>query len=180
MLKFVAFTVLALTGAVLVATDPASSAAGARGLPGGHFRAPFIMRRNPRAGLLRPSPFRFARPPFAPRQEHFFHPTPRPFATTTPLHPFAHLARRTHRAYWGGWSFPITSTDDPDNPGYIGAPYDPAEIIPVYGPAPAADPAPARPVTADVALRNRDACGSESVAVPSDADDERTITVVRC
>jgi len=176
MLKFVAFTALALTGVVLVAAAPASSAPGFRGLPGGRIGIPFIIRRNARAGLLHAPHFRFARAPFRQPEERLF-PAPRAFATTTPLHPFAHLTRRYHRLYWGGWTFPVTTNDDPLDPGFIGAPYDPAETIPVYGPAPAA---PRPPVGADVAARSRDVCRAERVTVPSGETGERTITVVRC
>ena len=63
-------------------------------------------------------------------------------------------------------------------------PYDPAEIIPVYGPAPAVV---RRGRTGRCAARalprardeNADACRSERVTVPA-ADGEREITVVRC
>jgi len=175
MLKFVACTALALTGAVLVATDPASSAAGIRGLPGSRISIPFIIRRNARAGLLRAPRFAFARAPFGQPQARFFAPR-----TTTPLHPFAHLTRRYHRLYWAGWTFPVTFGDEPYDPGFIGAPYDPAETIPVYGPAPSADAAARPPVAADAAAQSRDACRSERVTVPSGDNGERIITVVRC
>jgi hypothetical protein len=62
--------------------------------------------------------------------------------------------------------------------GYIGMPYDPAEIVPVYGPAPAAEE-PAEPARAAAPRAENDACRSERVTVPSSGG-EREITVVRC
>jgi hypothetical protein len=118
-------------------------------------------------------------PPLGPRQVKFPL-SARGFATTTPFHPFAHLTRRHHRAYHSGWEFPLTG--DGAGYGYIGTPYDPAELIPVYGPAPAvyeADPAPAPPRASAVREENADACRSERVTVPA-AEGEREITVVRC
>ena len=189
--RFVALTVLALTGAALALPEPAFAAGGIRG--GGGFRGPPVMRHSPRA-ILRAPLRAIARPAFRPRLGHGFRPhdfgharhaippSPHGFATTTPLRPFGRLARRHHGIYHSGWYFPTTIGGDF---GYIGIPYDPAEAIPVYGPAPAydepADP-PARPATARVTNTedpNRDACRAESVTVPA-GDGERTIKVVRC
>jgi len=104
------------------------------------------------------------------------------FARMTLSHPRSHLTRRHHRIYHAGWSFPVTIGGEVD---YIGTPYDPAELIPVYGPA----PEPAEPATAPTqraaprvsATRedNPDACRSERVTVPA-SEGEREITVVRC
>ena len=67
-------------------------------------------------------------------------------------------------------------------------PYDPAEIIPVYGPPPAVEEIPADAPYAAPTMpprfsgprdENADACRSERVTVPA-ADGERAITVVRC
>jgi hypothetical protein len=193
--RFVAFTVLALAGAALALPEPAFAAGGMRGMPGGGFRAPLIMRHSPRAVL--PTPLRaIARPAFMPRLGHAFGPhgfgharhgippSPPGFATTTPERPFGRLARRHHGFYQSGWYFPTTIGDD-GGYGYIGTPYDPAAAIPVYGPAPAydepADP-PARPATARVTNTedgNRDSCRAERVTVPA-GDGEREIKVVRC
>ena len=182
-------------------TEPTFAAGGGfRATPGGGFRAPMSMPRSPR-GILPASPRAIARPAFAPRighglghgfrphsfgsARHAIPPSPHGFATTTPLHPFGRLARRHHRIYHQGWYFPTTIGDDI---GYIGVPYDPAEAIPVYGPAPIYDqpvdpPAPRRaPATARVANpddENQDACRAERVTVPS-KDGEREIKVVRC
>jgi hypothetical protein len=189
--KFVALTVLALTGAVVMASEPAFPAGGVRGLPGGRIAAPLMVHRNARTGFLRafahsPSVRAFDRA----RARFGIPPSPHGFATTTPLRPLAHLTRRYHGIYRAGWNFPLTIGDYADDPGFIGAPYDPAEAIPVYGPAPAADPAdlvppwaqPWAPVTSRITNateENRDACRAERVTVPA-ADGERTITVVRC
>jgi hypothetical protein len=193
--RFVALTVLALTGAALALPEPAFAAGGIRAMPGGGFRAPPIIRRSPRA-ILPASPRAIARPAFTPRLGHAFHPhgvgsahhaippSPHGYATTNSLRPFGRLVRRHHGIYHSGWYFPTTIGDDAS---YIGTPYDPAEAIPVYGPAPVHDgppdpPARTRPATArviDTEDGNRDACRAESVTVPA-AEGERTIRVVRC
>jgi hypothetical protein len=123
----------------------------------------------------------------------------RPFGTVKPMTPFGTVAastafgtvaplirtrfvRRHHRAYHSGWSFPVTIGDDAS---YIGTPYDPAEVVPVYGPGPAVievDPTPAPSVPARLSVardENADGCRSERVTVPA-RDGEREITVVRC
>ena len=192
--KSVALALLALTGAAVLAADPGFSAGGMRALPAARPMAP-VMRPRARAGILHPSPrFQFGHSP-AVRTFHQararFHipPSATGYATTTPLRPFAHLTRRSHRIYHSGWYFPVTVGGDVGYPGYIGTPYDPAEVIPVYAPAPAADqadpppPAPAAvPATARVSNASeetRDACRTERVTVPA-SEGERTITVVRC
>jgi len=95
------------------------------------------------------------------------------------------LVRRHHRLHHKGWHFPLTFDGAA---GYIGVPYDPAEIIPVYGPPPMVEEIPAdapeaAPMTpprfSGTRDENADACRSERVTVPS-ADGERAITVVRC
>ena len=195
--RFVALTVLALTGAALALPAPAFAAGGIRAMPGGGFRAPLIMRRSPRA-ILPASPRAIARPAFTHRLGHAFRPhgfgsvrhaippSPHGYATTTPQRPFGRLVRRHHGIYHQGWYFPTTIGDDAGY-GYIGTPYDPAEAIPVYGPAPAYDepaypPPRAAPATARVTNtedENRDACRAERVTVPA-GDGEREIKVVRC
>jgi len=177
------------------------AAPGARGaMPA--FRAPLMMRHSPRA--IFGHQHRFVRP------HAFGHrpPSTRPYGTVNPATPFGtikpvtpygtvaastafgtvapvtrpRLVRRHHRAYHQGWSFPLTVEG---GVGYIGTPYDPAELIPVYAPAPAVEevdetePAPARPRASMSRDENADACRSERVTVPS-ADGERAITVVRC
>jgi hypothetical protein len=107
-------------------------------------------------------------------------PIPR-FGRITLSHPRSHLTRRHHRAYHLGWSYPLTVGGEVE---YIGVPYDPAERIPVYGPAiETDDPAPSRVQPAAARLsgsqENGDACRSERVTVPA-AEGEREITVVRC
>ena len=190
--KSVGLAVLALTGTGLLASEPAFPAGGARALPAARPMVPFMARPHAPAGILRASPrFQFVHSPGVraiQQARAAFHipPSPHGFATTTPLHPFAHLTRRTHRIYHSGWSFPVTFGGDVGYPGYIGTPYDPAELIPVYGPSPAADqadppppPAPATARVSNTSEENRDACRAERVTVPA-SEGERTITVVRC
>jgi len=185
MLKVVALTALALTGAALAASEPALSAGGARAI-GGRISVPFAFAHRARPGFVRVPRVGFARRAFGKPLTPFIAPlTPRPFATTTPLRPFAHLARRHRWINRNGWYWPVTSTDwgYGYDAGYVGMPYDPAEMIPVYGPAPAGDPPPAAPLAARAAGaidENRDGCRAERVTVPSGAEGERTITVVRC
>jgi hypothetical protein len=182
--RFAAFAVLALAGAHLCASEPASAAGGVRAIPGGS-RAPLIMHRNARAALL-PRGFHG----FHPQNGRFAHPkippSPHGFATTTPLRPFDRLQRRHFGRYQSGWDFPVTTGDNAGY-GYIGTPYDPGEAFPVYAPMPATqgDDSPPRAAPA-VAARlpqateeNRDACRSERITVPA-AEGERAITVVRC
>jgi hypothetical protein len=185
--KSVALAILALTGAAL-ASEPAFPAGGVRAFPAARMAPMF--RHSARAGILRSSPrFEFAHSPGVravarARAGFGIPPSPHGFATTTPLRPFGHLARRHHGIYHSGWNFPVTIGDD-SYPSYIGTPYDPAEAFPVYGPVPAADPidprapAPAAVRNAGGAEESRDACRAERVTVPA-AEGERTITVVRC
>ena len=185
MLKLVALTTLALTGAVLAVSEPAFSAGGMRGMAGGRIGLPFAFTRPTHSGFARIPRVGFARGAFGKARTPFIAPlTPRPFATITPLRPFARLARRHHWVNRNGWYWPVTSTDwgYGYDTGYIGTPYDPAEAIPVYGPAPDADP-PAAALTARAARsvdENRDGCHAERVTVASGTEGERTITVVRC
>lgn len=181
--RFVAFAVLALVGTVLVVPDP--SFAGAGGIRGGFraggFRAPAIIHRNTRAGILRSghaAAFRGdvqLRLPAAPRLSHGL-------ARTTVRAPFARLERRHHRRFMSGY-YVYPSTIDGDS-AYIGTPYDPSEAIPVYGPPPfadLADPPPPFPAPRFSSTRedNQEACRSERVTVPA-SEGEREITVVRC
>src|SRR5438105_1112747 len=109
MLKLVALTALALTGVTLAASEPALSAGGFRGAAGGRIMIPFA---RPHAGFVRVPRIGFARGAFGKARTPFIAPlTPRPFATVTPLRPFARLARRHHCISQNGWYFPVTSTD---------------------------------------------------------------------
>jgi hypothetical protein len=169
------------------------------------FRAP-MMRHAPRPFVghrpfVRPHSFGHGHRPPTTRPYGTINPST-PYATIKPNTPFgsvAHtppvgatalrrhspLVRRQHRLHHKGWHFPATFEGAV---GYIGVPYDPAEVIPVYGPppplveemapadAPAAAPMPRFSNTRD---ENADACRSERVTVPA-AEGERTITVVRC
>jgi hypothetical protein len=189
--QIVAFAVFALA-AVFALPEPGYAAGGMRaGMSRGGLRAPLIINRNVRAGVLHAAPRPIVRGhAFGPRGiaaavRRAIPPSAHGFATTTPLHPFGRLARRHHRVYHSGWYFPTTIGDDPAY-GYIGTPYDPAEAIPVYGPVPAEadDPAPRLPSATAARLtgpaeENRDACRAEKVTVPS-GEGEREITVVRC
>ena len=53
MLKFVAFTALALTGVTLAAPEPALSAGGFRGGMGGRTGIPFAFAHRPHAAFIR-------------------------------------------------------------------------------------------------------------------------------
>src|SRR5262245_28927787 len=116
--KSVALTLLTLTGAALLASEPAFPAGGMRALPAARPMVPFMARSHARAGILRASPrFQFAHSPGVraiQQARAAFHipPSPQGFAVTTPLRPFAHLTRRTHRFYRSGWSFPVTFDGD--------------------------------------------------------------------
>lgn len=180
----VAFAAIALTGAALVLSEPATAAGGLRAGPGG-FRASVIISRHARTiQHAQPRLNRIFR-------SHGIPPSAHGFATTTPLHVHTRFARRHHGIYHSGWIFPATYGDD--GTGYIGTPYDPSEAIPVYGPAPADEtinPAPTRttptrtmpaglPRVTNATDENHDACRSERVKVPA-AEGEREITVVRC
>ena len=198
MRNLAALAALVLAGFSL--PEPALAAPAARGaLPA--FRAPLMMRHSPRAifhqhRFVRPHSFGH-RPPSTPPYGTINPATP--FGTIKPATPYgtvaastafgtvapvtrSRLVRRHHRAYHQGWSFPLTVDG---GVGYIGTPYDPAELIPVYAPAPAIEevdesgPAPARPRASMSRDENADACRSERVTVPA-ADGEREITVVRC
>lgn len=181
--NFVAFGVLALAGAALVVPEP--SFAGAGGIRGGFraggFRAPAVIHRNARAGILRTgraAAFHGSvqlRPPAAPRLSHGL-------ARTTVRAPFARLERRDHRRFMSGYIYPTTIEGDS---AYIGTPYDPSDAIPVYGPPPLpdfADPPPPpfpAPRFSSTREENQEACRSERVTVPA-SEGEREITVVRC
>ena len=199
--NFVACAVLAVAGTLISLPEPALAGARGGAMPAfrpalmphaaarpqfffrahgpgasGHYRAP----PSPRAyGTIKPTtPYGTVAPtrPYG----TVGNPVPR-FGRITLSHPRAHLVRRHHRVYHAGWSFPVTVWGGAD---YIGTPYDPAERIPVYGPAaepdetalPAARPAGPR---LSGPQDNPDACRSERVTVPA-AEGEREITVVRC
>jgi hypothetical protein len=184
--RFVAFAVLALTGAALAVPDPSHAGPGgfrgggfhAGGIRAGGFRAPF-MPRGARAGILRTGPGVALRQgavqlrlPAAPKLAHGL-------ARTTVRAPFARLERQHHRGYYYGYGYPITTYGDT---GYYGTPYDPAEAIPVYAPpsiTELADPPAPPPRLSSTREDNADACRSERVTVPASGG-EREITVVRC
>jgi len=95
------------------------------------------------------------------------------------------LVRLNHgRHRKGGLILPVTGDG---YFGYVGAPYDPSEAIPVYGPQPAIqhidDLPPDAPRMAPLLTRargeNQDAWSAEKVTVPA-TEGEREITVVRC
>jgi hypothetical protein len=177
---FVAFALLALAG-VLALPDPSFAAPGGfRG--GGGFRAPVMMPRHARAGMVRhphaifrPGAAQF-RPPLAPRFASGL-------ARTTVRAPFARLERRHHHRYVWPYVYPST-TDGDTGYGTFGTPYDPAGGIPVYAPPSITDvdapPPPALPPRlSSTREENGEACRSERVTVPA-AEGEREITVVRC
>jgi hypothetical protein len=203
--NFVAGAVLAVAGTLFSLTEPVL--AGPRGGAMPAFRPAMMPQAAARPQFF----FRGAHRPFAPgafahRRAHapraygtvkpttpygtvaatrpygtVGNPVPR-FGRITLAHPRSHLTRRHHRAYHLGWSYPLTVGGEVE---YIGIPYDPAERIPVYGPATEADdPAPVRaqPAAArpSVPQENGDACRSERVTVPAAEGGEREITVVRC
>lgn len=197
--RFVALAALGLAGAMML-PDPGLAAGGMRGFPGGGFRAggfraPLIINRFPRAGILHavprplvlprahgPRAVAFGHRGFAPhvrgahgRQAHVGH----EFGRRTLVHARAHLARRHHRIYHSGWIFPATIGD---GFGFIGTPYDPSEAIPVYAPQPdtEADEAPPVPLLSSAREENREACRSERVTVPASGGGERGILIVRC
>lgn len=200
--QILAFALLAVAGAATLPDD--ATAAGFRGgFRGPAFHGP-VLRALPRPVLRGhtaiPRNIPQARRGFIPPAAQGFGTlkADRPYGTVRsatgaygaikPLHPFAGLTRRHHRIHHAGWSFP--STFEGFAAPYIGTPYDPAEAIPVYGPAPAdtdpatasADPAPRGIPTARIvgpAEENRDACRAEKVTVPS-SEGEREITLVRC
>lgn len=196
--RFVALAALGLAGAMML-LDPALAAGGMRGFPGagfraGGFRAPLIINRFPRAGILHavprpivlprahgPRAVAFGHRGFAPHvrgvhgpQAHSGH----EFGRRTLVHARAHLARRHHRIYHSGWTFPATIGD---GFGFIGTPYDPSEAIPVYAPQPdtGADEAPPVPRLSSAREENP-ACRSERVTVPASGGGERGILIVRC
>ena len=207
MQKSVVLAAVVLAGAISLPEQSLAAPGGRGAMPA--FRAPIMMRHAAR-------PFVGHRP-FA-RPHAFRHPTTRPYGTINPTTPYgtvkpatpyatvtpygtvahAHalgtaaplfrppLVRLHHRVHHKGWHFPLTY--DGAAAGYIGMPYDPAEIIPVYGPPPSVEEIPAdaphaapmmAPRVSGTRDENADACRSERVTVPS-ADGERAITVVRC
>ena len=183
--KFVGFAALTLAGAVLLVPDATFARGGGGGFRGGFhaggLRAPFMIRHNPRAGLLRAPHAVGIRQigPF-PAGTHLTHGPTRTHVAS----PFSHLERRHHHRFINnGWIYPITIGDDAS---YIGTPYDPDETIPVYAPPaitetdPIADPPAPRlvPRLSSARDENQDACRSERVTVPA-GEGDREITVVR-
>lgn len=198
--KVVGVAAVALAGAALLVPDASfarggiGGGGGFGGFRGGGFRgpaaihrAPFMRRTGPAALGANGRAFRPIRSPST---------LPPPVAKPLPVHthvgkPFAHLGQRHHGHHrrnfydYGGSVYPFTTWDDGTYAGsYVGIPYDPGAAIPVYGPAPAADPTldapPARPVPR-IGMRDTggEACNSERVTVPGSSGD-REITIVRC
>jgi len=204
MRKFVALGVLTLTGVALCVPDPSFARGGVGGggfggFRGGGFRGPAVIHRPPfmrrtGPGALGPNgrAFRPIRGTFPPSLAKPLpvHPTSQPVQPHLGK-PFAHFTQRHHGhhrryvfpAY--GYGFPFTTWDDGSYAGsYIGIPYDPGAAIPVYGPAPAIDPAlesPPPPRVPRIGMRDTgdEACRAERVMVPGDKGD-REIIVVRC
>ena len=191
--KFDGLAAAALAGAALFVPDAtlARGGGGFGGFHGGGLRAPAAIHRPPfmvrtgAAALGRNGrAFRSTLPP--PIAKPF--PVHTPFTHTHVGRPFAHLVQRHHGHHRhfvsGWWAYPFTTWDDGSYGGsYIGVPYDPGAAIPVYGPAPTANPAidpPPRPVPR-IGMRDDggEACRAERVTVPGDKGD-REITVVRC
>jgi hypothetical protein len=177
--KSARFAAIALAAAALLVPDATfARGGGIGGFHAGGMRAPLMFHRAARGGLR--GPRIGVRPPplvaHIPVRSHVV-----PLRTHVAA-PFSHLVRRHHRAFINGWIYPITIGGDL---GYIGTPYDPGETIPVYGPAPAMDPAvdpPAPrlvPRLSSAREEGQDACRSERVTVPA-GEGEREITVVRC
>lgn len=192
--NFVALTILALAGTLLVMPEP--SIAGPGGMRGGFaaggLRAPMIFHPNARAGILRALPRVFPRAAALPGGHAFVAgagrvhgPAAHGFARRTVGDLRSNFVRRHRREVLSGWIYPITTDDES---AYIGTPYDPAEAIPVYAPPLVADeanpPPAAAPRLSNAAIprdENQDACRSERVTVPeSKGDGEREIVVVRC
>jgi hypothetical protein len=195
--KFVALGALTLAGIALCVPDPSFARGGGGGggfggFRGGGFRGPAVIHRAP--FMVRTGPAALGR-----NGRAFRSTLPPPIAKPIPVRPvhthvgkpFAHFAQRHHghhRRYvfpGYGYAYPFTTWDDGSYAGsYIGVPYDPGAAIPVYGPAPAIDPAldapPPRPVPR-IGMRDDggEACRAERVTVPGDKED-RAITVVRC
>lgn len=193
--KSAGFAAIALAAAVLLVPDATfARGGGIGGFHAGGPRAPFF---SPRAVIHR-APFMVRTGPAAlthnargvgtfPRRvlSTLPPPTAKPLQTHV-AKPFAHLVQRHHghhHRYLSAYVYPFTTWDDGS---YIGVPYDPGAAIPVYGPAPAMDPATADPPALQPVPRlssareeNQDACRSERVTVPA-GEGEREITVVRC
>jgi hypothetical protein len=200
--KIVGLAALGLIGAAVVVPDTSFARGGVGGggfgggFRGGGFRGPAVIHRAP--FMARTGPAALGR-----NGRAFRGTLPPPIAKPIPVHPharpththvgkpFAHFTQRHHGhhrryvfpAY--GYAFPFTTWDDGSYAGsYIGVPYDPGAAIPVYAPAPLADPSldapPPRPVPR-IGMRDTggEACRAERVTVPGDKDD-REITVVRC
>ena len=192
--NFIALTVLVMAGTALTLAESSQARGAARGSGFGAVRPVMMAPRTfrPAAPVKLPGPS--ARAPHAhpapvghPARNIIRNPVQR---MHDPVHavvgaPFRHLERRHHHAYMSGWIYPVTTSEDPGYPGYIGIPYDPAETIPVYAPQPAIDPPPYPPFpplmprSSGARDENADACRSERVTVPA-AEGEREITVVRC
>lgn len=210
--NFVAGAVLAVAGALFSVSEPAVAGPRSGAMPAFRpammphvgarpqvfFRGPHRSfapgafghyRPSPRAhGTIRPTtPYGTIRPatPYgtvAASRPYGTVGSPEPrFGRITLAHPRSHLTRRHHRVHHAGWSYPLTVGGEVE---YIGVPYDPAEAIPVYGPAPEmGEPAslPAQPAASRLPgpQDSREACPAERVTVPA-AEGEREITVVRC
>ena len=196
--KFAGLAALTVAGAALLVPDASSARGGMGGGFGGFrggLRAPAVIHRPP--FMVRTGTAAFGRNGAAFRPIRSPSTLPPPVANhflPAPTHvskPFAHLVQRHHDHHhrrlnsYGGYAYPFTTWGDGSYAGsYIGVPYDPGAAIPVYGPAPAIDPAldapPPRPVPR-IGMRDDggEACRAERVTVPGGSGD-REITVVRC
>jgi hypothetical protein len=194
---FVALTILALAGTALVLPEASARSFGfSGGARLGGFRAPFAAQRITRPGPSHRVPGAYAailqRPPFVgpgsrPAARSVAHGLGRDIAPDLR----ARFVRQHHRGSIAGYVFPFTSEGYGDAP-YLGAPYDPAEAIPVYAPPSIyqvppddqdATPPSRRLVPRQTGLReeNQEACRSERVTVPeTSGEGEREILVVRC
>jgi hypothetical protein len=170
-----AFTILALAGAVLTLPDPSFARTSLRpAFTGGPFRI-VVPQGPPHFGgprIGRPAmpaatpPVRSTGPTISPR------PVVRSAAAGPALF-------RIHRRGFRGSVYPVTVYPDG---AYYGAPYDPSDI-PVYGPQVSEDqqpgPALAMPLRPPVAQPR--GCRADQVTVPNASrGGEAQITIVRC
>ena len=182
MLRYgLAFATLALMGAVLTIPNPnPAEAAGFRpAFTGGPFRIVvpgFGPRFHGRPGPHGPSKFLgpvLGGPHHVPPTANFGHP-----ATHTVAEGLRSFRILRHRQI-GGYSYPVTIGTDGS---FYGAPYDPSDEIPVYGPVPVGADAPLGPVLSQIpALDTPRGCRAERVIVPAaTGGGEGEITIVRC
>jgi hypothetical protein len=100
-------------------------------------------------------------------------------------HPFHPIARRHHRAIYGGFGYgygftiPVTYGDDDS---FYGSYYDPSDATGVMpAAAPVLPPASVMPLSVRAeATLERGGCRSETVPFPSAGGAERSVTITRC